>query len=236
MLIYTLLWIVYGLSTSILVGQSFFVMMHTSITQWFPKAFAFLLWSNISDPIIAGIAYYMVDYLLEWVVGVNITLWWHIAALLSIILGIFIIIQKVSLTNIASDIHVSFWYMYAFLKGCLINMIGPFQWITWLAISSYFIIENNWIWFIRFAVWTFLSFVITDIIKAYYAQKISNYLSSNVLKKVQRVLWIIIITIGLLIWQKMTLCSDDIDVCIQDAQTQIENIFERNNKTIIDNL
>jgi len=228
MIIYTLLWIVYGLITSILVGQSFFVMMHTSITQWFSKAFAFLLWSNLSDPIIAGVAYYMVDYLLEGVVGINITLWWHIAALLSIILGIFIIIQKVSLTNIASDIHISFWYIYAFLKGCLINLIGPFQWITWLAIASYFIIQNDWVGFIWFAVWTFISFLITDTIKAYYAQKISNYLSSKILKNIQKILWIIIIIIGLVVWQKMTLCSDDIDLCIQNAQWQIENIYNNN--------
>ena len=203
-------------------------MMHTSIKQWFPKAFAFLLWSNITDPIVAAIAYYAVEYILEWVVGVNITVWWHIAALVSIILGIFIIIQKVSITKIASDIHISFGYIYAFAKGCLINLIGPFQRITWLAISSYFIIQQDWVWFIWFVVWSFIAFLTTDTIKAYYAQKISTYLSQNLLKNIQRALWVIIIIIGLIVWQKVTLCSDDIDLCIQNAQWQIEKIFDGN--------
>jgi len=223
---------VYGLIAAVLVGQSFFVMMHTSIKQWFPKSLAFLLWANLTDPIVAFVSYYAVNYILSGIVGINIALRWHLAALISIILGIFIIINKVSLTQIADDIHISLGYVYSFFKWCLINMSGPIIWITWIATSSYFVIQRDGEWFVRFFIGSFVTMLVIDILKAYYAQKIINYVTPTLLNRIQKGLGIVIIMLGLTIRHRTTLCADDIDLCLEKTQWQIENLFDRNKKRI----
>jgi threonine/homoserine/homoserine lactone efflux protein len=226
MIIYALLWIVYGLISAVLVGQSFFVMIHTSSKQWFGKSLAFLLWANITDLLVAWIAYYAVGYVLDWVVGINIALRWHFAAIISIILGIFIIMQKVSITQITSNIHVSFWYIYSFLKGCLVNMSWPLIWITWLTVASYFTIQKDGYSFSWFVIWSFVALLTTDIIKAYHADKIMKYMSEKLLKRIQRTIGIIIIVIGIVIRHRVTLCADDIDSCLEKTQQQLEILFD----------
>lgn len=231
MLMYTLLWMVYGLITAIVVGQSFFVMMHTSSKQWFGKSLAFLLWANVTDLLVAWLSYYAIAYLLDGVAGINITLWWHFAAIISIVLGIFILIQKVSITQIASNIHISFGYIYSFFKWCLVNMSWPLIRITWMATSSYFIIQRDGHGFVRFVIGSFVALLTTDILKAYYADKIIKYLSPKLLQRIHRVIGIIIIVIGLTIRHKVTLCADDIELCMEQTQSQIERLFDATEKT-----
>ena len=50
---------------SLFVGQTFFILLHTSTKYGFKKTFPFVLAANITDIIVAIVAYYAVDYVLE---------------------------------------------------------------------------------------------------------------------------------------------------------------------------
>jgi len=228
MIIYWLLWIVYGIFGAILVWSNFFVMIHMTTKHWFSKGIRYVLGANSGDPIIAGLAYYGINYFLAWT-NINIWLRWYIAATISIILWLFMIIHRVSITKVAADIHISLSYAYSFVKWLLVNASNPLLWIARIAVASYFVIQhpNNPTPFIRFVGWAFMTILMADICKSYYADKITQYINPHKLQLIQRIIGIIIIIIGLVVRQKTTKCSKDIDACISKAQSQVESLLNK---------
>lgn len=227
MLSYVLLWMVYGFFGALLIGSSFFVMMHMSTKQGFGKWLAFAFGVNVVDPIIAVIVYYSVSSVLGGTIDIDVALWWHIAAIISIVMGIFIIIHKVSMTQLVSQVHESLWYVYAFLKWCVVNITNPLVWITGIAVASYFIVKNNGHGFAGFVTGAFTVVLITDTLKVYYADKIVQKLNPKILTKIQRTIGVIIILIGLLLRHNASVCAHDIHICISQAQHQIQTLFDR---------
>lgn len=227
MLSYLLLWMVYGFFGALLIGSSFFVMMHMSTKQGFGKGLAFAFGVNVADPLIAVIVYYSVNRVLGGTVNIDVALRWHIAAIISIVMGIFIIIHKVSMTQLVSQVHQSLWYMYAFCKWFIVNITNPLVWITGIAVASYFIVKNNGHGFARFVTGAFTMVLVTDILKVYYANKIVKKLNPTILKNIQRTIGGIIIVIGLFLRHDASVCADDIQICIGQAQHQIQTLFDK---------
>lgn len=223
--------IVYGIIAAFIVGSSFFMMMHMSIKQWFRKSLAFVIGVNIIDPIIAAACYYTMSYVLEWTSIINISLRWYIAWAISIIMWIVMIINRVSLTTAASNMHEWLGYLYAFSKWCIVQWTNVFAWIVGIAVSSYFILNDTALWYVWFVGTVFTIVLIGDIIKIYYADKISRRLQPNTLKIIQRWLGIILIVLGLVIRYRTSICAKDIDVCLEETQQHLETLFDKKTQT-----
>jgi len=227
MISYILYGLIYGIIAAFIVGSSFFMMVHMSTKQWFRKALAFVIGVNIVDPIIAAISYYTMTYVFEGIPLINIELRGYIAAAISWIMWIFMIINRVSLTKTASSMHEWLWYLYAFTKWVIVQWTNIFAWIVGLAVASYFILNDTTQGFVRF-VWTVFTIVlIGDIIKIYYANKISRNLQPKTLKLIQRSLWIILIGLGIFIRYRTGICAKDMDMCLQETQQQLEKLFDK---------
>lgn len=224
MIIYGLLWIAYGIVWAVLVWSNFFIMMHMSSKQGFSKWFWYVLGANLSELFIAGIAYYGISYFFAWA-DIRIALRWHIAAATSIILGLFMIIHKVSITRTVGQIHISLSYAYACIKWFIVNTSNPLLWIARIAAASYFVIQQNLIGFIWFVGGALLTIFVTDMFKAYYADKIAQYISPHKLQLIQRMFGLLIIIIGLFVRHKTTLCANNIDRCISKAQSQVDRLL-----------
>lgn len=227
MINYILYGFIYGIIAAFIVGSWFFMMVHMSTKQWFRKALAFVAWVNIVDPIIAAVSYYTMTYVFEWIPVVNVGIRWYIAAAISIIMWIFMIIHRVSLTTAVSNINQWLWYLYAFTKWLIVQWTNIFAWLVGIAVASYFILNSDTPSYIRF-VWTvFVVIFIVDVIKIYYAEKISLKLQPKTLKIIQRSLGIILIWLWIFIWYRTGICEKDIDICLEETQHQLERLFDK---------
>lgn len=227
---YILPWIVYGLVAICILGSGFFMMIHMSIKQGFRKALAFVIGSNLVDPIIAVISYYTMHRFLQGDVPINIGAAWHVAASISIIMGIFMIINKVSITATASHIHQSLWYIYAFAKWFIVQASNIFSWIVGMCVASYFVLHQDPAWFVCFVGTVFTIVLIADILKAYYAEKISRRVSPQVLKNIQRTMGVIVIAIGVILWYRTDICAHDTVACFKGTQDQLQQLFDKQDK------
>ncbi len=223
--------IIYGLIATFIIGSAFFMMVHMSTKQWFKKALAFVIGVNIVDPIIAAIAYYTMTYVLEWIAIINIGLRWYIAASISVIMWIFMIIHRVSLTTTASNIHEWLGYLYAFTKWLIVQWTNIFAWIVGIAVASYFILNSNSTWYIRFVGTVFTVILIFDIIKIYFAEKISRRLQPKTLKIIQRSIGIVLIGLWIFVAYRTGICAKDVDICLQETQQQLEMLFNKETAT-----
>ena len=187
-----------GFALAIQPGPSFFTLLQTSSKKGFKSGLALAVGIFISDLFCVILAYLGIAQLFdnsETRVMVGL-----IGGCLLIGFGLYSILHKKKHSEeIAVEIKAINIPLYI-TKGFFLNLLNPsviFLWILWVgAISS-----NKE--FTRFHVSIFFIttlgiILITDILKAYFATKISKHISDSVLRKINILLGIILIVTGII--------------------------------------
>ena len=186
-----------GFVLAIQPGPSFFTLLQTSSKKGFKSGLALAIGIFLSDVICVLLAYLGVAQLFDnpknkFYIGI-------IGGGLLIAFGLVSIFHKkkeeqeqgVDIRAINVPLFIT--------KGFFLNMLNPsviFLWILWVgAISSN--VEYTHIHIFLFFTTTLSTVFITDVLKAYFANKISQRLSHTILRKISLLLGVILLVTGL---------------------------------------
>lgn len=200
---YILTGVGYGLVLAMTIGPVFFALLRTSIIRGF-KSGAFLA-SGIatSDAFIALIVY---SGLSQFTGSPTFQMY---AALIGGVLILFYggkhLLQPVhdrsSTPTFADDKGQKGSYMRLFMQGSVLNLVNPFVYLYWLGLISTMpsVLGTD---FTQFQGLIFLSGIIitvflTDVLKAYIANQLSNILTDNVMAMVDRISGAVLAGLGI---------------------------------------
>jgi threonine/homoserine/homoserine lactone efflux protein len=186
-----------GFVLAIQPGPSFFTLLQTSSKKGFKSGLALAVGIFLSDLMCVILAYLGIAQLFEnpkskVIVG-------FVGGGLLIIFGLFSIFHKKTVAE-ETGIEIKAVNVPLFItKGFFLNLLNPsviFLWILWVgAVSSNK--EFTRIHIITFFVTTLAIILFTDILKAYFANKISKRLSHVILRKITMLLGVILVVTGL---------------------------------------
>lgn len=200
--------IVLGITLAILTGPAFFALLQTSIRNGYQSGIAFAIGVFISDTTLVLLSCFGALRLFNnpsnnFIMGI-------MGGTILIMFGIFNIFQKhpLELENSKNRVEKILSQKTTLpiiaLKGFAINIINPFVVIFWIGVVS---VESARYQFsqvdmISLFSATLLTVLATDILKALAAQKITSFLSPNILHWVNRIAGGILIICGVtLIWK-----------------------------------
>lgn len=187
-----------GFVLAIQPGPSFFTLLQTSTKKGFKSGLALAIGIFLSDLICIVLAYLGIAQFFDNPKSkVAIAL---IGGFLLIGFGLFSIFYKKSEAE-EQGIEIKAINIPLFItKGFFLNLLNPsviFLWILWVgAVSSNK--EFTRIHIIMFFVTTLCTVLITDILKAWFANKISKRLSHAILRKISMVLGVILLITGVI--------------------------------------
>lgn len=178
-------------------GPSLFTLIQTSSKKGFKSGLALAIGIFLSDVICVLLAYLGIAQLFDnpnnkMVIGL-------IGGTLLIVFGLFSIFHKKKEEE-EKGIEIKAVNVTLFIiKGFFLNILNPsviFLWILWVgAVSSNK--EYTRIHITLFFITTLAIVFITDVLKAYFANKISKHLSHSILRKISILLGIILLVTGL---------------------------------------
>lgn len=187
-----------GFALAIQPGPSFFTLLQTSSKKGFKSGLALAVGIFISDLFCVILAYLGIAQLFDnsearVLVGL-------IGGCLLIGFGLYSLLHKKKHTEeIAVEIKAINIPLYI-TKGFFLNLLNPsviFLWILWVGtISSNK--EFTRLHISIFFITTLGIILITDILKAYFANKISKHISDSVLRKINILLGIILLVTGII--------------------------------------
>lgn len=186
-----------GFILAIQPGPSFFALLETSSKRGFKSGFALAFGIFLSDIFCVALAYLGVAQLFDDPRNkVYIGL---IGGAILVGFGLFSILNKKKVEE-EHGIEIKEVNLYLYVtKGFFLNVLNPsviFLWILYVGMvganASY-----THIHIILFFVATLATVFLTDILKAYYANKISQRLSHNILRKFNLLLGVILFITGL---------------------------------------
>lgn len=189
--------VILGSVLAIQPGPSFFTLIQTSSKKGFKSGMALAVGIFLSDIICVLLAYLGIAQLFDnpqnkSVIGI-------VGGILLVVFGLFSIFHKkkeeqekgIEIKAVNIPLYIT--------KGFFLNMLNPsviFLWILWVGVVSsnkeYTQIHIN-----LFFITTLTIVFTTDLIKAYFANKISRHLSHSILRKISILLGIILIVTGL---------------------------------------
>jgi len=186
-----------GFVLAIQPGPSMFTLIQTSSRKGFYSGLALAFGIFLSDVLCVVMAYFGIAQLFEnpqekSLIGL-------IGGLLLIAFGLFSIFHKTKEEEeIGLEIKAINFPLFI-TKGFFLNLLNPsviFLWILWVgAISSNK--DFTEIDILSFFITTLLIVFVTDVLKAYFANKIRNHLSHSVLRKINILLGLILIITGI---------------------------------------
>lgn len=188
--------ILMGLPLSISIGPSFFALIQTSIKSGFRSSLALATGIIISDALCVLIAFFGASQLFDD--PRNKTYIGIIGGVVLVIFGCFNFFQKQrvvteSIAEQTMKIH------FLLLKGFVMNILNPFVIIFWLSAvtligSKYDFEQGNVI--TVFAI-TLLIIFASDVLKAFVAHIIRQYLRPRTLSVINKVASLILVIIGI---------------------------------------
>lgn len=186
-----------GFVLAIQPGPSMFTLIHTSCKRGFHSGLALAVGIFLSDLICVVLAYLGIAQLFDnpgnlFYIGL-------IGGCLLVGFGLFSIFHKTKIEE-ERGIEIKAVNVPLFItKGFFLNLLNPsviFLWILWVgAVSSNK--EYSSIHIILFFTTTLSLVLTTDILKAYFANKLSQRLSHKILRKISLLLGTILIVTGL---------------------------------------
>jgi threonine/homoserine/homoserine lactone efflux protein len=92
-------------------------------------------------------------------------------------------------------------WQYVF-DGFLLNAINPFIYIFWVGVVSSVIAKYNYSTFemIIFLITVILTVLSTDLLKVFFAKKLSRYVNTNTLSIMDKVIGIVLLIFGVHLW------------------------------------
>lgn len=186
-----------GFVLAIQPGPSFFTLLQTSSKSGFKSGLAIAIGIFLSDIICVVLAYLGIAQLLNN--PNNKTIIGLVGGVLLIVFGLFSLLHKKTEAE-EKGIEIKAVNIPLFItKGFFLNLLNPsviFLWVLWVgAISSHKDYTNLHV-SLFFASTLSLVFTI-DVLKAYFANKISKRLSHNILRKISILLGLILIITGI---------------------------------------
>ena len=178
-------------------GPSLFTLIQTSSKKGFKSGFALAIGIFLSDVICVLLAYLGIAQLFDnpnnkMFIGL-------IGGTLLIVFGLFSIFHKKKEEEEKGLVIKAVNVPLFITKGFFLNILNPsviFLWILWVgAVSSNK--EFTRIHITLFFITTLAIVFITDVLKAYFANKISKHLSHKILRKISILLGIILLVTGL---------------------------------------
>jgi len=226
MLTYVFWGALYGLVSTTLAGQLFLMLMNASLKLWFKKSLPFIIWANVSDPVIALSAYFIVSNFINYDFDPNVAFLGYLSSFILLVFWTALIFQNVSISQSLNDRNM-IWHLnfYLFSKAFIVNISNPVMWITWMVISSYFLTIGNFMWFVFFMIGAFTIITWADFLKSYYAQFIVDKLGDRKMSYIYRTLWVIVILLALLLSYRTYLCRIDFDNCFDNMSLIDSDMF-----------
>lgn len=184
-----------GLTLAILIGPVFFALLHTSMHKGFVAGLLLAVGISISDSIYIFITNFFVTTFsnlsrLEEVIGI-------LGGIILVAIGVRTFLKKPR--HEEDDSPNGKWHHAGLIiKGMLLNFAHPGVLIFWLGVVS--LISTTWDYSLNEKITLYSTTVATvfatDMLKAFLANKISRFLTDNIMLWMNRVMGIILIAFG----------------------------------------
>lgn len=187
--------VLFGLLLVILIGPVFFALLQTSLEKGFKPAFFLAVGVLLSDGIYITAAYFGIHSFFE---NENFKHWVGIAGgFLLIAFGISSILKKSK--NFHLEEIKNYSLRKSMLKGFLLNTMNPFVFFFWLGAVGMVSVKEN---YSEANVLTFFSSTLatafsTDVLKAFVAHRIKNFLTPQLILWLNRISGVALIIFGI---------------------------------------
>ncbi len=187
-----------GFVLAIQPGPSFFTLLQTSSKKGFQSGLAIAIGIFLSDVLCVVLAYLGVARFFDE--PQNKIIMGLVGGVLLIVFGLISILHKKTVAE-ETGVEIKAVNIPLFItKGFFLNLLNPsviFLWILWVgAISSHK--DYTHVHVALFFISTLILVFVTDVLKAYFANKISKRLSHDILRKISLLLGVILIVTGLI--------------------------------------
>ncbi len=184
-----------GLILALFIGPAFFYLIKLSLDGGFIPAALFAFGIILSDLIIVTLIYFGFSGAMESKIFQQA--FSLVSGLVLVGLGIRSFSKKVKISDEISfeKRHRIFWY---FFKGMLINGVNPFTLMIWLGVIGAVGVRQSYspFEFRLFFSGLLATILLTDLLKAYFANKIRLLIKDNILLIINRVLAVLFIILG----------------------------------------
>jgi threonine/homoserine/homoserine lactone efflux protein len=180
--------ILIGLPFVFVVGPALFSILQTSISKGFYSGMQLAIGISLSDMLIMFLCYFgLIQYFendnFQIVLGFG-------GSAIMVIYGIYMFNKRTVNQPINKELKLKINWMGVFteiIKGFFLNIMNPFLWILWLSIVSSGTTKNSAPEAIGFMLGIVSMIFTTDLLKAFFANKIKNILSSHVIIIINKV-------------------------------------------------
>ncbi len=190
----------YGLLLTVMVGPIFFAIIQTGVEEGF-KAGAtvgFGIWC--SDLLYILFVYFSVAYAAELLQNRTFTLTTGlVGAAILVIIGIGVYKSKAPTFEYKEETQRRSSYFNLFTRGFLINTINPFTIFFWFSVMSTIIVNNTLSGYQAFLFFGTImgTIILTDLVKAFLAKKISKKLTQKHIAMTRKITGILLVFFGL---------------------------------------
>ncbi|NJL14698.1 MAG: LysE family transporter [Microscillaceae bacterium] len=189
MLLVLIYGILYGLVLSMLIGPVFFALIRTSIDKGFRSGAFLALGIALSDALAAfavysSIAQFSSHPIFQTYLG-------FVGGFLMLGFGLAPFVKNVTQKKFlpAHPISPRTRGLRFVLEGILLNLLNPFVYIFWIGVVSQITVATSYTsrQHLMFFIGTIGTVLATDLVKAYVAQKITKYLTAQVIGKIDKI-------------------------------------------------
>ena len=180
-----------GLPVIFVLGPALFAILQTSITKGFYSGFQFAVGIAFSDILILSLCYWGASFCVEnrffqILLGM-------VGSGFMVLYGLYLFFKKAHPKRKRIKDHdlseaINWKGVFSELgKGFLMNTVNPFLWILWLSVISVGTAGGTRMQAICFIAGIEIVLLPCDILKAYFANKLTNALSENVVHRINQV-------------------------------------------------
>lgn len=186
-----------GLVLILFIGPSFFYLIKVSLEKGFIPAIFFALGIILSDLAMISLIYLGFSTVFESKLFQEV--FSVIAGAILVVLGTLTFVRDNSTKGIQMRLendHHPVWYTF---KGILINGVNPFTFMIWVGIVGGVGVQQDYndMEFRYFFTGLLCTILVADILKAYGANRIRLLLNEKLIRKINKVLAVIFIILGL---------------------------------------
>ena len=193
--------LLFGLPFVFVVGPALFAILQTSISKGFYSGMQVAIGISSSDLLLMLFCYFgFIQYIqsdtFQIVLG-------FVGTAFLALYGVYMFRKKtVSIQTTSKDIKLKVNWMGAFsevLKGFFLNIMNPFLWVLWFAIVSSNTGNRTSIEAVLFILGIVCMIFSTDMLKSFFANKLTKLLSDKVILTINKVAGIILMICSLVL-------------------------------------
>ena len=185
----------WGLPFIFAVGPSFFAILYTSMSKGFYSGMQFALGIFLSDTMLLLLSYFGIAQFIQEDSKLQIILGF-IGALFLLFYGFYSFLKTKSYSKQNKEIKLTINWLNVFseiIKGFFINIMNPALWLLWFSIVTTQTSGNDRSCALAFMLGIVIVTLSTDILKSFFANRISAILSPNVVYVINKIMGIVLI-------------------------------------------